>query len=403
MSENGRITEDDIEKVKLRIGYAYPSNQLWNEWTTIDGIRHFTEGYGDDNPLYSDVEYGKTTQWGSIIAPPMYFLSAGVNVAPKMPRELSKQAHGALQGVNQFYGGGEFEWFRPITPGVRLMRHATYSNVEVKHSEKFDSPSVIVHREMLYFDEERVPYVWQHEWFVHTDRKEVSKVKKAKNVERQNYTDEDLAKIEELYQNEFRQGKEPQLWENSHEGDNLPKMVKGPLLITDTIAFHMGWGWGAFSIAPLKLGFKNRKRMPGFYTKNDFGVYDVMQRVHWDEQTAQKVGTPYTYDYGVMRTTWLTHYITNWMGDDAWLWKFKNKITGFNYIGDTSFIEGKIVKKYIEGEHHCVDIDIVCTNNRNEVTITGTATVVLPTSSEMIKLPKVPIRLQEVADKAEVK
>ena len=27
------------------------------------------------------------------------------------------------------------------------------------------------------------------------------------------------------------------------------------------------------------------------------------------------------YDYGAMRETWLTHLITDWMGDDAWLWK----------------------------------------------------------------------------------
>jgi acyl dehydratase len=402
MGENGKITEEDIRKIKLKVGYAYPSNPLWNEWTSIDSIRHFTEGYGDDNPLYSDINYAKNTQWGSIIAPPMYFLSTGVNIAPKMPEDVKKEAHGALRGVNQFYGGGEMEWFRPITPGVKLYRNAIYSDVEVKHSEKFESPSVIVHREILYFDEDRVPYVRQHEWFVHTDRKEVSKVKKTKEVTRQEYTEEDLAKIEELYANEHVQGSAPQNWENVNEGDDLPKMVKGPMLVTDIISHHMGLGWGGFLNKPLKLGYKNRRRIPNFYTKNEFGVWDVVQRVHWDEKSAQQIGAPYSYDYGVMRTTWLTHFVSNWMGDNAWLWKFKNKITGFNYVGDTSFIEGKVVKKYVEQGLHCVDIDIICINNRNEQTISGTATVILPVNNDNIRLPEVPARIQEVANNADI-
>lgn len=403
MAEHGKITQEDIEKVKLRIGYEYPSNPLWNEWTSIDSIRHFTEGYGDDNPLYYDPNYGKTTRWGEMIAPPMYFMSTGVNVAPKMPPEVKKAVHGALQGVNQFYAGGEFEWFRPITNGVRLFRHAIYSEVEVKESQKFESKSVIVHREILYFDEQRVPYVLQHDWFVHTDRKDVSKLKKTKEITRHIYSDEDLANIEDMYENEFRRGNENLLWESVNEGDVLPRMVKGPLLVTDLIAYHAGCGWGGFQIAPLKLGYKNRKRMPGFYSKNEFGVWDVMQRVHWDEKTAKQVGSPYMYDYGIMRIFWLAHFITNWMGDNAWLWKLSNKITAFNYVGDTSYLNGKVVKKYVEDGKHCVDVDITMTNNRNETTVLGTATVILPTDQEKITLPPVSARLQEVADRATIK
>ena len=46
-----------------------------------------------------------------------------------------------------------------------------------------------------------------------------------------------------------------------------------------------------------------------------------MQRVHWDPEFARRSGNPTTFDYGRMRETWLIHLCTDWMGDDAWLWK----------------------------------------------------------------------------------
>ncbi|WP_460794409.1 hypothetical protein [Nocardioides pacificus] len=42
------------------------------------------------------------------------------------------------------------------------------------------------------------------------------------------------------------------------------------------------------------------------------------------------------YDYGGMRETWLTHAVTDWMGDDAWLWKLSCQHRKFNYMGDTT-------------------------------------------------------------------
>ena len=53
-----------------------------------------------------------------------------------------------------------------------------------------------------------------------------------------------------------------------------------------------------------------------------------MQRVHWDPEWARRAGNPTTYDYGRMRETWLIHLCTDWMGDDAWLWKLECEFRG---------------------------------------------------------------------------
>jgi len=44
-------------------------------------------------------------------------------------------------------------------------------------------------------------------------------------------------------------------------------------------------------------------------------VPDVAQRLHWDSEWAKAIGNPMAYDYGVMRETWFSHYVTDWASD----------------------------------------------------------------------------------------
>jgi hypothetical protein len=41
----------------------------------------------------------------------------------------------------------------------------------------------------------------------------------------------------------------------------------------------------------------------------------------------------------------LTHAITDWMGDDGWLFNLRCEHRGFNYIGDTTWVRGSVVHK----------------------------------------------------------
>ena len=64
--------------VPLRISPAHITE------VTPDATRHFAYGYGDDNPLYCDPEYGKDTRWGGLIAPPNFTYCMGENAAPPL-------------------------------------------------------------------------------------------------------------------------------------------------------------------------------------------------------------------------------------------------------------------------------------------------------------------------------
>jgi hypothetical protein len=104
-----------------------------------------------------------------------------------------------------------------------------------------------------------------------------------------------------------------------------------------------------------------------------------MQRVHWDPEFARKSGNPSTFDYGRMRETWLIHLCTNWMGDDAWLWKLDCEFRGFNYVGDTQWLGGAVVDKYLaDGDRPAVHLELWAESQRGETTTPGHATILLP-------------------------
>src|SRR6202040_1813589 len=58
----------DIERARLLVGYDVASKQreLFSV-ATPDAIRNWSLGIGDDNPLFTEEDYGPTTRWGSQI------------------------------------------------------------------------------------------------------------------------------------------------------------------------------------------------------------------------------------------------------------------------------------------------------------------------------------------------
>jgi len=202
-----------------------------------------------------------------------------------------------------------------------------------------------------------------------------------------------------VYAAEEPRGAEPRWFEDVSVGDELGPMAKGPLTTTDLIVFHAG-GYGFVPYAPCsnRIAYKNRQRIAPFYVKNEYGIPDVAQRVHWDSSWAQAIGNPMAYDYGVMRDCWLSHLLTDWMGDDGWLMSQHSEIRKFNYFGDSHVLTGEVVGKRVDDGRCLVDIEMRGTNQRGAVTCPGTATVALPSRDRgPVSLPEPPADLQERA------
>jgi hypothetical protein len=80
------------------------------------------------------------------------------------------------------------------------------------------------------------------------------------------------------------------------------------------------------------------------------------------------------------------------MGDDAWLWKLDCQFRKFNYVGDTHWMRGRVVRKYLaDGDRPAVDLDVWGENQRGENTTPGHASILLPSRERgEVQLPDPP-------------
>jgi len=90
------------------------------------------------------------------------------------------------------------------------------------------------------------------------------------------------------------------------------------------------------------------------------------------------VGAPGAYDYGPERCSWLTHHITNWIGDAGFLRQAKSQIRRHNPEGDIIFIDGEVTKKYEENGKYLVEISQRARTYNDETSATGVAIAELP-------------------------
>ena len=396
MSETGRITDEGVARLRARIGIPepHPMPPHYRRPGT-DAFRNVAISFGDDNPLWCDPAYGVGTRWGQPIASPVLVggdTLIGEDEVTEVPAEHRDLMKGdPLRGVHAFYAASAREWWAPLTPDRRIARRNALVGVLDKPSE-FAERAIHEWTGQAFQDDTGAILSGQYRLMIRTERTKARERKKYDAIEVQSYTDEEIDEITARYLAESRRGAEPRRWEDVAEGDELSPLVKGPLTVTDIICWHVGMGMGLYGVAPLRLGAKNRVRIPRFFHRDEHNIPDVMQRVHWDPEFARRSGNPTTFDYGRMRETWLIHLCTDWMGDDAWLWKLECEFRKFNYVGDTQSLGGRVTRKYLaEGDRPAVDVELWARNQRGELTTPGTATILLPSREHgPVRLPDPP-------------
>jgi acyl dehydratase len=392
----GTITDEGIARLRARIGIPEPHTVAPHYVRPgLDAFRHVANAFGDDNPLWCDPDYGTETVWNSPIASPVLVggdsLIGEDEVTEVAPEHKDLMKGDPLRGVHAFYSASRREWWAPLLPDRRLSRRNALVGVLDKASE-FAGRAVHEWTGQVFREVGGPLLSGQYRLMIRTERTKAREKAKYDAIELRPYSDEQIAEIETQYGSEVRRGAQPRWWEDVTEGDPVGPMVKGPFTVTDLVCWHVGMGMGLYGIKPLRLGYQNRLRIPRFFHRDELNIPDVMQRVHWDPEFARRSGNPTTFDYGRMRETWLIHLCTDWMGDDAWLWKLDCEFRRFNYVGDTQWLAGTVVRRYLaDGGRPAVDVDLRMTNQRGEETTPGHATILLPSREHgPVRLPDPP-------------
>jgi acyl dehydratase len=363
------LTPQAIEDVRNRIGDEYPAKAWWHV-ATADAIKHFAEGYGDANPLYTDPGYGRTTKYNSQLAPPTFLycvMSAGGSTGGV-----------GLPGAFALHGEDEWEWYRPIPEGTRLRGVQKLTSVEEKDSKWAGR---VVHQVLsteFFGDNEEALAVYRAR-VVRGDRIAARSSGKYEPTARSTpyYTDGMLELISAGYDAETIRGREPRYWEDVNVGDSLGHVVKGPLAVRDIICWWIGRG------APLLKAFRHWHdyvaKRPGIAIIDpDTNIRDSPETAHYDEKLARRSGVAAPYDIGTLRTSWCQHLLTNWCGDDGSLRTMRVRFFLPNYVGSTSWVRGTVVGKSVLDGAHLVDCAMEIRNEQDELHTSATATVELP-------------------------
>ncbi len=368
-NETNELTEEKLAGLKKRLGIVWkPRRSYFNTTATKDSIRHFCEGIGDSNPLFTDSEYASKTIHGRVVAPPCFLYSV----------YWAAQGRG-MPGIHAWHSGDDWEFFKPILEGDTFTYTNELVDVQVKKSEMAGITAIQYH-DIRYYDQLGEPVAKAIDWCVRAGRRASQERGKYVDIKPATYASDQLKIIYADYDAEEIRGNIPRYWEDTRINDALTPVVKGPLSRRDIYAWLIGAGSPFMRAHGLALSFL--KRHPGTdMMDSQTGMADVPELVHMEDTRAQEIGLPGAYDYGCQRISWLGSLITNWMGDGGFLKRLRGELRRFNIIGDTQWCKGTIVKKYVQNSEHLVEIDCWAENQRGEKTLLGKAVVALPSKT----------------------
>ena len=379
--ESPSLSEQQIEDARSLIGVWLRRDvhtpAIYEPLSAHDIRRWARYSVGDDNPLFSEVDYAKRTPWGTLIAPPTfpYTIDSGI-VAPGLP------------GIQWIFAGSRFEHFKPIIPGDTITARARLIDVQIKEGK---SVARYVNQvgEVLYYNQHG-DLVTRYEGDIYRIPRRRSgagfkfAVKNASEAPKPYcYTQDEIEVIAEGYRSEERRGAVARYWEDVQPGDRLPVVQKGPLTLVDIVGFYSGRRT-VYNV--MKLAFLDRDRHPhNVYYSPTRNIPMHPAAGHFDVEIAHEIGMPGAYDQGWQRIGWAGHLLTNWSGDLGFTRKLDGRVTRPNLVGDLTRMNGEVTSKRKENGEALIDIRWWGENQRGERNCDGSAVIRLPSRDVSIR------------------
>src|SRR5262249_27859212 len=213
------ITDQALDALRQRLGQRIEHTlEPWCYEATRDNIRHYAQGIGDDNPLWCDPAYGKTTRYGDIIALPSFLFACSRIVSGYV---------GGLPGVHAMFAGCDFTWYKPIHRNAQITTSAYLKDL-IEHETRFAGRAIQQIYHVDFNDETGDRLARADTWCFRTDRdlarEAGTKYQEVKRQPPKVYTQDELAHIYAHYEHETIRGQEPRYWEDVAVGTALPTL-----------------------------------------------------------------------------------------------------------------------------------------------------------------------------------
>ncbi len=258
--------------------------------------------------------------------------------------------------------------------GDRIRADSYLKDVVEKESTFGGGRAVYQTYEAIYYDQNGEYLGARNDTWIRIERAAAREKKKYGHIQLAKWRPGDIERFMDEYRRYQRTAE--RYWDDVRVGDPLGPLIKGPLTPTAEIAFESYFGiYLVGNIVAARLYEKH----PALMIPNEQGVPEPPQRVHWDNAFTQRLlGLPGAYDLGPERCSWLIQGVTDWIGDNGFLASIEARYLKFNFMGDVTWVRGRVTDKYERDGKGLVRCELECVNHRDEVTATAVAEAELP-------------------------
>src|SRR5216683_6281816 len=352
---------------RLRIDHS-----VNNDVASRIAVAKFAGGIGDINPLWTDAEYGKHSPFGGPVAPPSFVIGCLSGIQFGWP------------GLGSFHSESQLSFERPVYWGDAVQASCVYDGFDGPSPSSFAGRTVTDHFTNTYTNQrgERIATIQWH--VINFERGSAARrrsgAERAKPALPHRWTAGELAEIEARVLAERPRGAEPRFWEDVELGDQLDIVTKGPIGLTDEIAFVAGGGTPIPRLKAHAAALHDYEAHPAWAFRDPItGAREPIYSVHYNLQAARAMSVAFQYDVGFQRQCWKIHQLTHWAGDHAWIKEARAEYRKFVYLSDVVQLRGMVTATRIDDDgDHVADVRTEAVNQRDEVVMPGHAVIALP-------------------------
>lgn len=365
------ITDEMIARMQEKVGAQLRiDHSINNEEATRIAVLKFAGGIGDINTLWTDPERGTASAWGAPVAPPSFVIGCYSGIQFGWP------------GLGSFHCATQMELHKPIYWGDKIAATCFYDGFSGPKPSSFAGRMVTDHIRNHYMNQ-LGQTVAEIRWQVMNFERATAKDKRAERTidVPHRWSPDELEAVDKQVLSEQPRGATPRYWDDVEVGQRLETLTKGPIGLTDEVAFIAGGGTPIPRLKAHAASLHDYALHPAWSFRDPVtGAAEPIYAVHYNKAAAGAMGVAFQYDVGFQRQCWQVQLMTHWCGDDGWVSALTSQYRGFVYLSDVVTLGGEVTGKRVtdDGEH-VVEVRTNAVNQRGEDVMPGTAVVALPT------------------------
>lgn len=369
---NGKFTDDMLAEMRNLIGTELRTEAcVNNEYATRLAILRFTEGIGDDNPLWSDETYAAAGPYGGIVAPPSFIFACLGSIQV------------GWRGLGGFHAETDMTFYKPIRVGDKITARVYFDGFDGPiEASNFGGRRIKDYLRQEYWnqdDELVAKFICSRMRF---ERGEMQARRKSREIELPHpWKDAELEAIENDILAEVPRGSDPRFWDDVTIGDEIDIITKGPIGLTDEIAYIAAGAAPVPRLSAHGVALRRYRKHPKWAFRDpNTSALEPVYSVHYNDYAAKLQGAQIAYDVGIQRTCWQIHSLTHWAGDTGRLKALHGQYRSHVYLSDVVRLGGRITGKEIDADGDAVvTLETWAYNQREQNVMPGTAVIALPT------------------------